>query len=135
MPVKVFNLEEANRLIPEVEQAIRWLQERVREVIQTQDAISVLDLLGAGEKTNPEHRALLQKRLELEEQAVTYNDRLEELQKVGCVIKDLDHGIVDFYGLKDGRLIFLCWRMGESAISFWHEIDAGMVGRRPVSEL
>ena len=135
MPVRVFTLEEANQLLPRVEADLRWLHEMVQRIVRTQDAVSVLDLLGAGEPANPEHRDLLQKRLELEEMVGEYNDRLEKLQQIGCVVKDLNHGVVDFYGLKDGRLIFLCWRMGEPSVRFWHEINSGMMGRRPVSDL
>jgi len=135
MPVKVFTAEEANRLLPQVESGIRTLQEMVANIVQGQDSLSVLELLNAGEPDNPEHEEFLRRGLELEERVLAYNERLERLQDLGCVLKDLNHGIVDFYGSKDGRLIFLCWRLGESSVGFWHEINDGMVGRRPVSEL
>jgi hypothetical protein len=135
MPIKVLTVEEANLLVPKVETLIRRLQELVVRIVATQDAVSVLALLGAEEPANAEHRTMAQRREELEELVGMYNQGLEELQSIGCVVKDIDHGVVDFYGLKEGRLIFLCWRMGEQAIRFWHEINAGMAGRRPVSEL
>ncbi len=135
MPVRVFTLEEANRLLPEVEEAIRWLQQTVSQIVQAQDRISVLDVLGAAERSSPEHEDLLATRRTLEELLGGYNEKLNEVQRIGCVLKDINHGVVDFYGLKDGRLIFLCWRMGEKAIDYWHEVTTGMMGRRPVSEL
>jgi hypothetical protein len=135
MPIKVLTVDEANLLIPKVEMLIRGLQEIVGKIVGAQDAVSVLALLGAEEPSNPEHQTMVQSRDELEQLVDFYNQALEELQSIGCVIKDINHGVVDFYGLKEGRLIFLCWRAGEQAIRFWHEINAGMVGRRPVSEL
>lgn len=135
MGIKVFTIEEANRLLPGIEQAIRELQEDVRGIVATQDALAVLDMLDGSTPASPEHADFLIKQNELDDRIQAYNSRLEDIQGQGCVIKDLNHGIVDFYGLKEGRLVFLCWRLGEPSIRFWHEINSGMAGRRPVSEL
>ncbi len=59
---------------------------------------------------------------------------LLELEEVGCVFKGFDAGLVDFYALRDDRLVYLCWQQGESHISHWHEVDAGFAGRQPVDE-
>jgi hypothetical protein len=135
MAVKVFSLQEANAQIPTVEKAILWLKQAVKKIVQTQDSASVLELLGGPDPKSPENREWLRKQVILEDLIAQYNDRLEALQKLGCVIKDLEHGVVDFYGTREGRLIFFCWRLGEKSIRFWHEIDSGMMGRRPLSEL
>jgi len=135
MPLKVFSLDEANSLLPQVRRGVNKLQESIGEIVRTQDALSVLEVLGGSDPAKPEHAEFLKKRAELESMAAAYNSRIDELQALGCVLKDLNHGVVDFYGLKDGRLIFLCWRMDEPSIGYWHEIDAGMAGRRPVGEL
>jgi hypothetical protein len=135
MPVKVFTLEEANRLLPSIEEEIRRLQGAVREIVRLQDALAVLQVLGGDEEHSLEHSELREKQARLESLVNEYNDRLVAFQSLGVVMKDINHGVVDFYGLKDGRLIFLCWRMGERAIGFWHEINSGMVGRRPVTDL
>ncbi len=135
MSVRVFTVEEANRLVPLVEERLRWFQSAVHQIVEAQDSISVLIVLGAEELDSPEHRALLDKRTFLEELVEQYSEKLEEFNRLGCLIKDLDQGLVDFYGHKDGRLIFLCWRMGEQGVNYWHEIHSGFSGRRPVSEL
>jgi len=54
---------------------------------------------------------------------------------MGCVIKDFEMGLIDFYSMFDGRDIFLCWKLGEKKIKFWHDIDAGYMGRKPIFEL
>ncbi len=59
---------------------------------------------------------------------------LLELEEIGCVFKGFDAGLVDFYALRDDRLVYLCWQPDESHISHWHEVDAGFAGRQPVDE-
>lgn len=135
MSVRVFTVDEANRLLPEVEGELRWFQDSVRQIVATQDAISVREMLGGDRPGSPEHRELSHLRAQLDEAAEQYNARLESFTRYGCVIKNLEVGLVDFYGRKDGRLVFLCWRMGEPSVRYWHEIDGGFGGRRPVEEL
>ncbi len=53
---------------------------------------------------------------------------------LGAVINDIDAGLVDFVGLRNGREIFLCWQYGEEEIGYWHELNAGFAGRRPLDE-
>ena len=60
---------------------------------------------------------------------------LERLEKTGCVLKDLEQGLVDFYCRFEGRDIFLCWRLGEDRIKAWHEIEEGFAGRQPIIDL
>jgi hypothetical protein len=55
-----------------------------------------------------------------------------EFEELDIVLRDLDRGLVDFPSLRDGHEIYLCWIDGESDIEFWHELDAGFAGRRPL---
>lgn len=57
---------------------------------------------------------------------------LEELQAMEVVLRDLDRGLVDFPAVLDGREVYLCWEEGEAAVGFWHDLDAGHAGRRPL---
>jgi hypothetical protein len=57
---------------------------------------------------------------------------LVELQAMEVVLRDLDRGLVDFPSIRDGREVFLCWEEGEEEIGFWHDLDAGYGGRRPL---
>ena len=56
-----------------------------------------------------------------------------ELQEVGVELKDFEKGLVDFPSVHEGREVLLCWQRGETAITHWHELDAGFAGRRPVA--
>lgn len=60
---------------------------------------------------------------------------LQELEEIGCGFKGFDVGLVDFYALRDDRLVYLCWQHGEDHITHWHEVDAGFTGRQPVDEI
>ena len=57
-----------------------------------------------------------------------------ELEKLGVELKDYYTGLVDFRHMKDGREVYLCWRLGEPEISHWHELDAGVAGRQKLAE-
>jgi hypothetical protein len=59
---------------------------------------------------------------------------LEEVQELGCVVKDLDIGLVDFPTLFQGREVYLCWKLGEPAIAFWHGVDEGFAGRKAIDQ-
>ncbi len=59
---------------------------------------------------------------------------ISEIQETGCVIKDLDIGLVDFATLLRGREVYLCWKLGEDAIGFWHGTDEGFAGRKPIDQ-
>lgn len=58
---------------------------------------------------------------------------VQELADLGVEPKGADDGLVDFPAMFDGRLVYLCWRLGEPEVSHWHEIDAGFAGRQPLT--
>jgi len=62
-------------------------------------------------------------------------EQVDEIHATGCTIKDIETGLVDWPGRHRNREILLCWRFGEKEVAFWHELDTGFAGRRPVSEL
>jgi hypothetical protein len=102
----------------------RW-QERVRE----------FDLVSASVTTTaPDPRAT---ELERETTALAAEvDRyVAELTALGIEMKDYAMGLVDFPSERDGRPVYLCWRLGEPSVLYWHEVDAGYSGRHPLDPL
>ncbi len=65
----------------------------------------------------------------------TLKGEIDSVHRMGCTIKDLDVGLVDWPGKNGSRDVLLCWRFGEPEVAFFHDVDAGFAGRRPVSEL
>jgi hypothetical protein len=57
---------------------------------------------------------------------------VEKLEELGVTVKDLDLGLLDFPGLRDGNEVELCWHVGEPAVGFWHEVGEGYAGRKPI---
>jgi hypothetical protein len=57
---------------------------------------------------------------------------VDEIAERGAEVKDLDEGLIDFPALRDGETVLLCWRLGEDEIGFWHRVEDGFAGRRPL---
>jgi hypothetical protein len=66
--------------------------------------------------------------------ALTVSRGTAQIERWGVVVRDLDSGICDFLAERDGRDVWLCWRVGEDRIAWWHELEAGFAGRRPLDE-
>ena len=60
------------------------------------------------------------------------NERLARLNAWGIELKGLDEGLIDFPSEREGRVVYLCWRLGEERIEWWHELDTGFAGRQPL---
>lgn len=118
-PLKKFSLEEANRALPLVRSIVRDIVERYRRI---QDLIDRMD--------HADVPSDLRERLEAENEELMSN--LSELCQLGVELKSFELGLVDFYSERDGRGIFLCWKLGEDKIAWWHSLDEGYSGRRPI---
>ena len=58
---------------------------------------------------------------------------VEELRQLGVEPKSGVEGLIDFPSMYEGRLVYLCWKLGEESVGYWHELDAGFAGRRPLA--
>ena len=104
-------------------------------IVRDQDGIAVLELIGGREGGSPEHSEYLNRRRATQELVEEFDTRFREIQGLGCFVKDVNQGLVDFYSVRSGRLIFLCWKLGEKGIQHWHELNSGYAGRQPISEI
>jgi hypothetical protein len=59
---------------------------------------------------------------------------VDRIHAMGVLVKDLDTGLVDFPWMRDGTMAYLCWRLGEPAVDWWHDVDSGVAGRRRLDE-
>ena len=127
---KLFTLQEAERTLPLVR---RIVQDLTHEYPGWRAAVSRYELLSGGARAEwGETGELLAAREAVTRHADRINLYLQELEAIGCVFKGFDAGLVDFYTLREDRLVFLCWRVDEDHITHWHEIEAGYAGRQPV---
>jgi hypothetical protein len=59
---------------------------------------------------------------------------LQRIRDLGVVLKDVERGLCDFPYMKNGKVVYLCWQLGEDTIEYWHDIEAGFAGREPLDE-
>lgn len=127
---RTFGVDEANRLVPFLQKTfdtVRPWVERVQALTQTLEEAE--DAGGPG--TRAGRLKLLALREELALLLVRIREALERLEELGLEVKAAD-GLVDFYSVKAGRPVLLCWRYGEPAVSHWHELHTGFAGRKPI---
>lgn len=131
--MKIFSVEEAEVTLPLVRKITQDLTE---EYPRWRSAVSAYEILSGGAKAeNGESDDLLAARQQVMTHAERINECLRELEQIGCVFKGFENGLVDFYALREDRLVFLCWRLDEDHISHWHEVDAGFEGRQPIDDV
>ena len=138
-PDQIFSVQEANRLIGVMEAVIAEI-EGLRGQLEDHDReLQILDALWGPkvlEDENPDHGEFEKHQIGVDETV----ERIEGLVRdeilargVRFPMGGLEHGLLDFPTTLDGRVVYLCWQRGEPEVSYWHEIDGGFAGRRPVT--
>lgn len=127
-----FTVEEANALLPAVRPVVERMVERRRELLTQVERQQELTGItkGNGGGFNPRLPAEID--AALEQAAAELTACVEELTALGVQVKDLDTGLVDFPSRRDGEEILLCWQLGEDEIAYWHTLEDGFAGRRPL---
>ena len=123
-PRRRFTLEQANRALPLVRRV-------VSDIVQTREQATALQS-HLEKSTAKEHKRVQQ---DLDVAIDKLHTYLDELTEIGCELKDFQAGLVDFIGRHQGRDVYLCWKLGEPTIGYFHELNAGFAGRIPVSTL
>ncbi len=130
---RYFTLQQAEKLLPEVESAIRDAihQKSVYQQAEEewQGFASRVTMLGG---VRVDHSEVLDIKRRRESSAERLKAALEKIQDCGCVVKDLDIGLIDFPTLFHGEEVYLCWKLGESGIEFWHGVHEGFRGRKAI---
>jgi hypothetical protein len=128
-----FTLAEARSLIPLLE---RLLGEAVTMKAEYDQAEGIIQALNArvammgGTMVNRDQAIDARGRREVA--AARLRRAMEQVRETGCVVKDVDIGLVDFPALRRGVEVCLCWKLGESSIGYWHGVDEGFRGRKPI---
>jgi hypothetical protein len=123
---------EAEALLPAIEPLLREIQALRAELEGYERQARELQAraLGNGHVRTEEGRARIAEATQIAKQIEA---RLERITERGVLVKDLDSGLIDFPTMRDGREVYLCWRLEEGErIAWWHEIEAGFAGRQPL---
>jgi hypothetical protein len=129
---RIFTVDEANRTLPLVSKIVADL---VREHELWEDKVREFELATVG--STPEHPDAIAELLQMEAQRLARDIEgyIRELNDLGVICKGMDTGLVDFRGELDGREVYYCWKLGEPSVQYWHEVDAGFVGRQRLHPL
>ncbi len=132
MAKRHFTPEEANALLEEVRPAAEAVVEHRRAftVAAARHARLVSRIAGNGGDFDPQEPRELEEQVEREAEEIAR--AVERLDGLGVLVKDLDRGLVDFPALRDGEEVLLCWQVGEDEVAFWHGVEEGFAGRKPL---
>jgi len=132
---KRFTLDEAQRLLPEVDRLLRSAIDAKTVYQEAEGAIQAMNerIMMLGGVMVDRDRAV-EAKTRREEAAATLRNAIERVQEIGCLVKDLDIGLVDFPTLFRGTEVYLCWKLGESGIDYWHGVDEGFRGRKAIDQ-
>ncbi len=128
---RIFTLDEANALLPRLREILTELQEKKPAFDRLQPEMEEMarSAAGNGHLKSPE---VQEKRRRAESLAEQLEELVSELRRMDCQLKGLEEGLIDFPAEREGRPIYLCWRLGEDMIGYWHEQDTGFASRQPL---
>ncbi len=130
---RFFTVDEANALVSRLEFEFGRVASIRSELGPLIDAVGGVETAVAILQENADgplgHEAEAER---LRRCAAEIGEAVDRVNGLGCLVKDLDAGLVDFYAMQDGEPVFLCWQYGEPAVSHWHGVEEGFAGRRPI---
>ena len=132
---KRFTHAEAQSYLPELDRLLRSAIERKAEYDEAEREIQGFQerVMMMGGVVVDRDRAV-EARTRRDNVAAKLREAIEQVQEIGCLIKDLEIGLVDFPTVYQGTEVYLCWKLGEAAIEYWHGVDEGYRGRKPIDQ-
>lgn len=103
---------------------------RVLEIEAEMQSLSQRIFLSGG--LNVDVASAARRRAHRDKTAQEARDTLAEIEAIGVEVQDLEQGLLDFPCTVDGKIVMLCWKLGEDAIAHWHEPEVGVAGRKPL---
>lgn len=126
---RYLNLNEAQEMLPQVQKSLSKLME-INKALNVLKSMSIK----YEDKYEDVYKEVVMNKKFFELNYLFFKE-LENLLNFGCIVKDLNIGLVDFFSRHRGKEIFLCWKIGEERITYWHEVGNSFTGRKPVSTL
>jgi hypothetical protein len=125
--MKLFTVEEANALLPSVKEILQKILRSRKRLApfrqEAQQAAQQAEQGGGGMESGSRYAEIV----------TEFSLAMSEIENLGVQLKDFDRGLVDFPSLRDGRVVLLCWQLGEGdQLEWWHDMEAGFAGRTPL---
>jgi hypothetical protein len=133
-PSKIFTVASANQTLPLVRVICQDMVELAKELMDRRERLSQIR---SGRKSksgelDPYSDEIAQMVAGLDEEVHRLQAYAHELRDLGVEPKSASEGLVDFPAIRGGRLVFLCWKLGEERVKYWHDLEAGFAGRQPL---
>lgn len=125
---RLFTRQEADQLVPRLEVMLKAIQRQARGLRTGLENLVASNAALAGLSL----REVVEREPALRVQAAALASVIEEFEAFGCLLKDVDRGLVDFPARIGGKVAFLCWQSGEPHVLAWHSLEAGFAGRQPL---
>ncbi|MGH2636749.1 MAG: DUF2203 domain-containing protein [Actinomycetota bacterium] len=120
---RVYTVEEADRMLPELRERLPRIRDARQRLLRGAELVKERVAADGGGASGGR---------EYWEAQTTLRAEIEQLAEENVVLRDPETGLVDFPGERDGRRVWLCWRLGEERVAYWHELDTGFIGRQPL---
>ena len=144
---RFYDIDDANALLPELGAIVGVLGEQRAELVRLRDEVlaagksgtegapTAVGGAGGGSDGPPISSELRLTRLRMQGLIDQMAAGVARIDGLGLTLRDIERGLVDFPALVSGRQVWLCWQLGETSIGWWHGLDTGFDGRRPLAEL
>lgn len=139
---RFYDIDEANAAIPELDGIVSALASQRAELVRIRDEVLARQAAGepdpavaGGADTAVVSEELRFTRLRMQGLVDQMAAGVARIEAMGITLRDIPDGLVDFPALVNGRQVWLCWKLGESAVEHWHTLESGFGGRQPLSEL
>jgi len=144
---RFYDLDDANAVLPELSGIVGVLGEQRADLVRLRDEVLAAGIAGgegapttvggspASSEVSPISSELRLTRLRMQGLIDQMAAGVARIDALGLTLRDIEKGLVDFPALVSGRQIWLCWKLGETSIGWWHGLDTGFDGRRPLAEL
>src|SRR4051812_14526810 len=132
-PERLFTIDQANATLPLVRAITGDLATLAKDVVERRHRLALLTSGRDLKLGDPYSDELAQMETDLERDATRLQEYVDELRDLGVEPKGAVEGLVDFPCLLDGKLVLLCWKLGEPEVLYWHDLDSGFSGRQPLT--
>jgi hypothetical protein len=127
MDERIFTLAEAQSLLPR-------LRSLLKEIVEEWERVRNLNPDVQKARDKAQYDGYSKSGVQYVESVSHLMFLIQQIKDMGVLLKDADKGLCDFPYLRHGRVVYLCWQLGEDDIQFWHEIETGFAGREPLDE-
>lgn len=122
----LYTPQTANKALPEVKRLFSNILTHKKQAVALQEQVEMVIHSGS------QFEQFVKKKQELNTAVSNYYKAIEHLESTGVVIKDVEQGLLDFPSKRFDEEVWLCWKVGEDEIKFWHAKDEGFTGRKPL---